>query len=466
MSATNLQAIAAALHKAGIIGDPTAILAQELELFEVEFAALECMLESELRSEDWAVLALTHALGQISPMLVDEYLGLGDTVSEAIVLRLLGEKLLHQDGADPAQADVGLMAFVKRLLTGTISNGVLSAPPALTRAPKLHASGASESPLCRLSELGNMALERGTIPQRRVHKARLVFLADPLLFIKIEDDRQQRHTVRHRLAPLQPQEVPPSLRTLDSSLSLPADQRMAACGIGTTVAGLSGQLVGIVPGSQWEVRRLVRRVGGQHQAQTATLVLAAFHAMPGELRWHTFLQHNGKMQTCSLVDATQLIDIQAHHPAWLLAAVHSELPLPASTTLRSDGAYEVPCYGQQIASMLGEGDRPCDTLLRARLDSWHAGLRIHSTPADGEAAHQAFYALLSRSDAALRRDFDATCVAVAASLSAYWGRDHRLPSADEAAVNLWPQVGLRAALCMRRLQSDLVIPYATEEQTT
>lgn len=466
MSASDLQAIAASLCKAGVTGDPTVILAQELELFEVEFAALECMQESELRSEDWAVLALTRALGQISPVLVDEYLGLGDTVSEAIVLRLLGEQLLQQDGAEPAQADVGLMAFVRRLMAGALSNGAASASPALTRARKLHASRASESPLCRLSHLGNMALERGVIPQRRVHKARLVFLAEPLLFIKVEDDRQQRHTVRHRLVPLPPQEVPQSLRTLDSSLCLPADQRMAACGIGTTVAGLSGQLVGIVPGSQWEVRRLGRRVGGQYQAQTATVVLAAFHAMPGELRWHTFLQHGGKMQTCPLIDATQLIDAQARHPAGLLAAVHSELPLPAGTPLRSDGAYEVSCDGQQMARMLGEGDLPCDTFLPARLDSWQAGLRIHSTPADGEAAHQAFYALLLRSDAALRRNFESTCVAVATSLTAYWGRDHGLPSSDEAAVNLWPQVGLRAALCMRRLQSDLVIPYATEEQTT
>ena len=86
-------------------------------------------------------------------------------------------------------------------------------------------------------------------------------------------------------------------------------------------------------------------------------------------------------------------------------------------------------------------------------------------PADGEAARQAFYAFLSRSDAALRRDFDATCAAVAASLATYWGCDHGLPSADEAAVTLWPQVTLRAALCMRRLQRDLVSPYATEEQT-
>ena len=120
-----------------------------------------------------------------------------------------------------------------------------------------------------------------------------------------------------------------------------------------------------------------------------------------------------------------------------------------------------------MASMLGEGDRPCDTLLQARLESWHAGLRVHATPADCDAAHQAFYALLSRSDAALRRHFEATCATVAGSLTAYWGHDdYDLPSADEAAVNLWPQVWLRAALCMRRLERDLVSPYADEVNPT
>lgn len=466
MSAPDLQAIAASLYQAGVTSHPTAILARELDLFEVEFAALECMQESELRSADWAVLALARALGRISPVLVDEYLGLGDTVSEAIIHRLLGDQLLQQESAEPAQASEGLLSFAKHLLKSRLFGGAAPVPPtAPTQARKLRVSRASDSSLCRLSDLGHMALERGAIPQRRVHKARLVFLAEPLLFIRVEDDRQQRHTARHRQPSLPPQEVPPSLRTLDSSLSLPADERMAACGIGTGVVGLSGQLVRIVPGSQWEVRRLSRRVDGQHQPQTATLVLAALYTTPGELRWSAFLRHGGQAHACPQINAAQLIDDRARHPAGLLAAALSELPLPADTPLRGDGAYEVSCDIEQMIHMLGDVDRPSDTLLRAWLDPWHAGLRVHAMPADGEAARQAFYAFLSRSDAALRRDFDTTCAAVAASLADYWGSDHVLPSADEAAENLWPQVGLRAALCMRRLQRDLVSPYAAEEQT-
>lgn len=465
MNTPNLHKIAASLHHVGISGIPTAILAREVPLYEVEFEALECVQESKLRSADWAVLALARAMVRISPALVDEYLGLGATVSEAIVHRLLDDQLLQQDDAAPVQAGAGLLAFAKHLLPFSLPGSAASeSSSAPTRARKLHPSRASDSPICRLSDHGTVALERGAIQLRRVHTARLVFLAEPLMFINVEDDKQQRHTARHRPSPLQPGDLPMSLRTLDDSLSLPDEQRMAACGIGATVPGLSGQFVRIVPGSQWEVRHVTRRIDGKHQPQTAALVLAAFHSTSDELRWHTFLLRGAQRQACPQINAAQFIDAQALHPVGLLAAVHSDLPLPAGTPLRSDGAYELPCDSEQMISMIGGGDRPCDVLLQARLGPWHAGLRIHAVPADREAARQAFYAFLSRSDAALRRNFDATCAEVATRLAGYWGSDHGLPSANEAAMNLWPQVGLRAALCMRRLHCDLVSPYAAEEQ--
>ncbi|CAM2161400.1 conserved hypothetical protein [Paraburkholderia sacchari] len=475
MNEAHLLEIAASLYDAGINGIPTAILAREVPLYEVEFEALECVQESKLRSADWAVLALARAMGRISPVLVDEYLGLGATVSEAIVHRLLGDQLLQQelelDNATSVKANAGLLALTRHLLTFSLFGRVAAKPSVAlestsepTGARKLHPSRASDSPTCRLSELGNIALERGAIPQRRVHKARLVFLAEPLMFINVVDDKHQRHTARHRLAPLPPGGLPLSLRTLDDSLSLPAEQRMAACGIGANVPGLSGELVRIVPGSQWEVRHVTRRVDGKHQTQTAALVLAALHSTSDELRWHTFLQHGARTQACPRINAASLIDAQVLHPAGLLAAVGSDLPLPAGTPLRGDGAYELHCDSEQMISMIGGADRPCDSLLPALLGPWHAGLRIHAVPVDREAARQAFYAFLERSDAALRRNFDATCAEVAARLADYWRSHHGLPSADEAAMTLWPKVGLRAALCMRRLQRDLVSPYAPEEQ--
>lgn len=466
MSALDLHAIAASLHHAGAPGVPTAILAREVPLYEVEFAALECAEERKLRSADWAALALARALGRISPALVDEYLGLGDTVSEAVVHRLLGDQLLQQGQAEPAQADEGMLPFLRHFLMSRPLAGAAPtpAPPAPTQARKLHPSHASDSPLCQLSDLGNTALERGAFPQRRERPARLVFLAEPLLFIKVEDEKQQRNTQYQRRVPLPPEEVPPSLRALDSTLSLPADERMAACGIGASVSGLSGQLVRIVPGSQWEVRKVSRRVNEKQQQQTAALVLAAFHSTSDGLVWRTFLRHGTQTQACQQIDAAGLIDAQAQHPAGLLAAVSSALPLPAATRLRGDGAYELSCGSEHMINLIGGSDRPCDVLLPAQLDQWQAGLRIHAVPADSEAARQAFYAFLLRSNAALRRNFDSTCVEVAARLADYWDCNHELPSADEAAMNLWPQVELRAALCMRRLQRDLVFPYAAQEE--
>ncbi|MDN7726657.1 hypothetical protein [Burkholderia gladioli] len=467
MNAIHLHKIAASLYDAGINGIPTAILAREVPLYEVEFEALECVQESKLRPADWAVLALARAMGRISPVLVDEYLGLGATVSEVIVHRLLADQLLQLDNDAPAQVDTGLLALTRHLLTfGRVASkpsDASTSTSAPTAARKLHRSWASDSPMCRLSDLGTIALERGAIPQRRVHKARLVFLAEPLMFVNVVDDKQQRHTARHRLAPLPPGGLPLSLRTLDDSLSLPAEQRMAVCGIGASVPGLGGEFVRIVPGSQWEVRHVARRVDGKQQTQSAALVLAALHSTSDELRWRTFLQLGTRTQACSQINAVSLIDAQVQHPAGLLAAVRSDLPLPADTPMRNDGAYELPCDSEQMISMIGGADRPCDSLLPALLGPWHAGLRIHAVPVDRQAARQAFYAFLSRSDAALRRNFDATCAEVAARLADYWGSDHGLPSADEVAINLWPQVGLRAALCMRRLQRDLVSPYAPED---
>jgi len=466
MSALDFHAIEASLHDAGAPGVPTAILAREVPLYEVEFAALECAEERKLRSADWATLALARALGRISPALVDEYLGLGDTVSEAAVHRLLGDQLLQHFQAEPAQADESMLPVPRHFLMSMPLAGDASTPvpPAPTQARKLHTSQASDSPLCQLSDLGNTALERGAFPQRRERPARLVFLAEPLLFIKVEDEKQQRNTQYQRRLPLPPEEVPPSLRALDSTLSLPADERMTACGIGASVSGLRGQLVRIVPGSQWEVRKVSRPGNEKQQQKTASLVLAAFHSTSGGLVWRTFLRHGTQTRACQQIDAAGLIDAQAQYSAGLLAAVSSALPLSAATRLRGDGAYELPSGGEHIANLIGGSDRPCDVLLPVQLDQWQAVLRIHAVPSDSEAARKAFYAFLLRSNAALRRNFDSTCVEVAARLADYWDCNHELPSADEAAINLWPQVELRAALCMRRLQRDLVFPYAAQEE--
>lgn len=467
MSAFNFHAIAATLSRAGSPGHPTAILAQELQLYEVEFAALEFTEESKLRAADWAVLALAQSLEEVSPRLVDEYLGLGEVVSEAIVRRLLGDNLLQQHAIPPVKSEGGMQEFFRQFMASRsffshVTTATQEPVKQQTQARKLHDSPAPTTPLCQLSPTGGEALLRGTMLQQRTRKARLLFLAEPLLFISVEDEKQQRNTAFKRQRPLPPEDVPKSLRSIDNILSLPASQRLEACGIAASLPGLRGQLQQITPGSQWEVRKATHRAGGKLQPLTVKLVLAAFPSST-ELYWRSFLQQGIRMQDCPQLDASKLIEADFVHPGRLLAAINSHLPPPGSTRLRNDGAYELACEAQMLINLSGKSDRPADGWMQSMHEHWHAGLRIHPTPFDNNAAHQAFFAFLQRSDAALRKDFDATCAAMSDHLTGYWSWQQNLPSADEAAIHLWSQPELRAALCMRRLQRDLVTPYAEQE---
>ncbi len=465
MSNLNLHAIAASLYAAGAPGDPTALLAQDVTLYEVEFAALEYAEDSKLRSADWAVLALARVLGHVSPALADEYLGLGDIVSEAIVHRLVEEHLLQHGDITQQKADGGIMSFFQQFLKSTprILAPLEGAP---TQAQKLYTSSAPTTPLCWLTDIGTAALNSGRVPLRRERTARLVFLAEPLMFIKVEDEKQQRNTQFHRPPILPPQEVPASLRALDTVISLPPEERMAACGIAATVPGLSGQLLRIVPGSQWEVRKVCRPVGRRLGPQAAALVMAAFHSTADGLTWRTFLWQDRTQSPCRDIDIPGLIDAQTHHPTKMVAAILASHPSnqPMTARLRNDGAYELPCSSEDIPNLIGNHDRPCDVLMLSQVDRWQAGLRIHAVPADRDAARKAFYAFLRRSNAALQSNFDLTCDDVASSLAKYWNGDFDLPSADEAAADLWSDAQLRAALCMRRLHRDLVLPYLTEAE--
>jgi hypothetical protein len=480
MNSSELKTVAAELAEAGAPGLPTIVLIQELPLFEVEFAALEFAEEASLPASDWAVLALTKALGEATPADIDGYLGLGEAVSEGLQRRLLDDALLEERGAGaepsvPPAADTGLGAFFRRLLGGRATP--IEAPKprirAITNARKLCDSRASATPVCVLSPRGMQALERGAVAQRRVRPARLLFLAEPLLYLGTVDEKRHRYTQHRRPRPLEPEQVPEPLRLLDTTLSLPAEERVSACGIDSGVRGFAGQLVGIVPGAQWEVRPLVlgqrgrrndgRQGGADHQ--TALLILAAFMSSDdGGVRWRAYVQQQGQVQDCPHIDATRFLDAPMRSVASLLSTIEAEgLDLPSPTALRGDGAFELRCNETILSRLLGEADRPDDTFLPAVAPSWWVGLRAHAQPIDASAARSAFYEFLGRRDAELRRDFDATCSAVAAGLLEYWDADHSLPSADDAAQHLWIRPELRAALCMRRLRADLVEPYIATE---
>jgi hypothetical protein len=472
VNAPELKTIAGELAGAGAPGLPTVVLAREVPLFEVEFAALEFAEEVKLPSSDWAALALARALGEITPADVDAYLGLGEAVSEGLVRRLLEEALL-EEGTEASKAspqhveESGLSGFFRRLF-GAKTTPTIEARPApvraITTARKLRDSRASTSPMCRLSTAGMQALERGAVTQRRVRAARLLFLAEPLLYLGVVDEKRHRHTQHRRPIPLEPERVPEPLRVLDATLGLPPNERVGACGIEGSIRGFSGQFVGVVPGAQWEVRRLERRAGKGREQQMALLVVAAFPSSDeGGVRWRAYLRQQEQTQDCPHLDAARLLDPDLRSLPRLLSAIKADSSPPMPESLRVDGAFELRCDAGHLPGLLGEADQPEDTYLPALAINWWVGLRAHAMPSNIDAGRAAFYEFLRRRDSDLRRNFDATCGDVAASLTAYWGENPGLPSADDAANNLWARAELRAALCMRRRHADLVAPYERTE---
>lgn len=472
MKAPELKTIASSLEDAGAPGLPTVVLTREVPLFEVEFAALEFAEEAKLPTSDWAALALARALGELSPADVDAYLGLGEAVSEGLVRRLLDEGLIEERAEQNVQAakpaeDSGIGGFFRRLFGGSKAPPVEAvAPPsrAQTAARKLRESRASSTPVCRLRTGGAQALERGAVAQRRVRPARLLFLAEPLLFLGVVDEKRQRHTQHRRPSPLEPERVPGAFQVLDATLGLPPGERLEACGIEASIRGFSGQFVGIVPGAQWEVRQMERRSNKGREAQMALLILAAFPSSDADgLIWRAYLRQQDQTQDCPHVDAARFLHEHLRSLTSLLDTIEGDGPLPTQAGLRGDGAFDLRCDVTLLPTLLGEADRPDDTFLPALAPGWWVGLRAHASPTDIHAARAAFYDFLRRRDANLRRDFDGTCAEVAANLISYWSENPGLPSADEAAINLWARAELRAALCMRRRHRDLVAPYEAME---
>lgn len=470
MNPPELKLIAGALGDAGAPGLPTVLLMREAPVYEVEFAALEFAEEAKLSSCDWAALALARALGEISPAEVDAYLGLGEAVSEGIVRRLLAEALLEEPSgarrSDAASPDGGVPGFWRRFFTAAPSPAEPVAPsaPQRTEGRKLRESHASSTPVCRLSAGGAGALELGAVARRRVRPARLLFLADPLLFLGIVDEKRHRHTQHRRPRPLEPDRVPPNLRTLDATFALPASERLQACGIETGIRGLSGQFVGVVPGAQWEVRKAERSGPTGREQQSARIMLAGYPSSETEsLHWYAYLRWAEQTQGYPHVDACRFLGEDLPSLSRFLATLQAGVPLPMQKALRSDGAFELRCDGSLLSDLLGGADRPDDTYLPAHMPGWEVGLRTHPVPLSIEASHDAFYELLRRRDASLRKDFDGACSDVKSELISYWGENPGLPSVEEAAVRLWSKPELRAALCMRRRHLDLVAPYETTE---
>lgn len=472
MNSSAFKTVATDIVHAGAPALPTMVLARELPLYEVEVAGLEFAEEESLPAADWAVLALARALGEIGPADIDAYLGVGDAVAAALQSRLLDEALLQEQDSgaaatEPAPSRTGVIAFFRRLF-GAEKPGV-ETPRArtATAARKLAESTALATPICVLSPDGSQALDRGVVARRRTRSARLLFAAEPLLFLEIIDEKRHRFSQHRRPRPLGPGEAPMALRTLDVTLGLPAEARLAACGVGAALPGFQGRLVGITPGTQWEIRPHVSGRGDRRglDTRTALLILGGFPSPGGsELAWSAFVRVQDRVQDVSHLDATSLIDASLRAIARLPQSIDvAKLGISLPTSIRTDGALDLCCDAISLPRYLGDADRPEDAYLSTDTKGWWVGLRAHARPVDSAAARAAFFELLSRHDSQLRRQFDATCTSVAASLHGYWGEVSELPSVDEVARILWERPDLRAALCMRRMARDLVEPYLPRE---
>lgn len=469
MSEPNLTDVMNLLKRAGSAVSPTAILVREIPIYEIEFSELEFTEETKLPLSDWAVLALARALGQMSPNDVDAYLGLGETVSEGLVHRLLGSGLLDAPGNEKAaQNPMGL-----GWLTRWVTESDVPANRKSTHAHKLHESCAAATPECHLSLAGSRALELGVVVLHRVRSARLLFIADPLLFIGIADEKKQTYATHQRTRPLEPGNVPKSFHMLDTVFALPPGERFTTCGIEANIPGIPGHLVGIIPGSQWEVRPSVLRVQRQSEVaskpeivqRTALLALAAQpSSREKRLDWQVYLrQPDGKRHLEWAPEVNRIFHDDLGSMSAFLGTLEPGDIRPTQKDLRDDGAFDLRCDTDALLLLMGETAEPADTSLPVTMGDWHGWLRIHAAPSNSEAGRGAFYAFLQRQNARLRQDFDCTCAEVADNLNAYWGLNLKLPSADEAANKLWEHVALRAALCKRRLHEDLVVPYESAE---
>lgn len=454
----------------------TVLLFRRVPSFEVEFAALEMEDELDLTAWDEAVLALAAARGAVTPHDVDTYLGLEEELSAAIVENLAAEELLAQAQAQaPAPAwggwaqnpYAGWIQQFGRLAGWGGSAG--TSPRRATQARLLKDSGAPDAPLHVLTEAGTAALARGRRTVRFRTQARLVLWGSPLRFIDVESERNRRHGRYHRDDPLRPEDVPPVFRTIDDVLALPPAERLQRIGIESSIPGLRGRLVGVSPdsrptligvepGKTWEVRRLPEHRDG-------LLVVAGFaSSMPEGLVFRTLIGSDRALRDDPYLPAQSLVDMAPVTSRGLCSALRARghaADLPAA-----HGSFPVRVPADAIGPLLGHGEVPTDTFVPVEglIPNWSAALRVRALPADRAAAERAFFTLLGRRRAALRVHLERACEETAAALRAFWTEPFEPPSLDAVLEELWRSRDLRSVLCERRLEADLVTPYASSRE--
>lgn len=410
---------------------PTVLHVLPVRAYEIDFEALEFVVDAGLPPVDRAVLELVRALRTASEDDLRAYLGLGGDLSSLIAARLVQEGVLqrHADAAAPV---------------------ALERVP--TRAHLIEVLGRTAAASLTLTQYGVEILDGRARHVSKKRPARLVFWEQPLHFVEVHGESTGRFSARRRPSALAPDSVPEAFWWIDDMLRESPEIRLASCGVAERLPGFEGVLVGCVPGAAWEVRCLEDR--------SYVMAVAGFLRDGETLVWQTWAGSERNLRECQRLQGLRLVpQVTARE---LIDAARAHWPVDARDPWAPDtGALNVRCNGTELIRRLGEAAHPQDSweILEVARDHFTV-VRLRGLPVDADAAYTALAAILARREPSMRRDLDGTIADTWAELARYWGvEDIAPPSRAWLLARLWNEPAMRGVLCGVRLREDLVTPY-------
>jgi hypothetical protein len=465
----DFERVAAAIVAAGSPA-PTVLHARRVPAYEVEFEALEIVLEQPLSATDRAALGLVAALGVATNLDVATYLGLGSTLSALLIQRLVTERLIapHQNkmypGLRPAysldaygyEEDIGGNAYeeIRRMMGEGSFHDERRGTEARPVEPRAGAHGLAPARFT-LTDVGRETLRTNVRRITKTRSACLIFWAEPLHFVQVLEKSRKKYAKTHEAKTLQADAVPPSLAVIDELLRKPIDERDRMIGLGKNVKNIDGELVRCVPGSQWIVR--------PSRAERCNLLVVA-GTVEWRFGWDTFTGTDDQLAPTPRLDPDE-IDLHELDMEFDLGVVLSALPGAelASAAMTPDGAVRATCTASTLIRLLGTRAHPTDawSVLPSASARWSSAVRVRAIPDSEPAAHLALLEILSRRSAAMSANLDSTVDAAWRDLCAYWDEPAFSPPEREWLFHaLWIRPALRGAVCRHRLHDDLVAAYA------
>lgn len=406
--------------------EPAVVHVRPWPAYAVDFAALEVESDEAISPIDRAILSLVRARGLGSTVDAARYLGLGVEVARLSLERLVDEGWVGRTSAD-------LSRFAR-----TRANVVDGAP---VQGPRT----------CELLPAGQEVLTAGKKTVRARRPARLIFWAAPLWYLWTSKEASGRYAAATRRdPPIEVEAVPPPLRTIEDALGLSPEARVAALGIEERVPGVPGRLVGVAPGSGWEVRHTDSHV-----------VLAAF-SYPGDpgLTWTVFAIFADRLIPCPEVPAGSVDSAGLTRPGRLAHLVRSSGAGVLDEQRSYTGAFRLLCDEDAVLDRAA-GAEPSEVRLPVPAEtSGSTAVRVRAVPATRAAADRALVAMVRRHRSEYRADARGTIDAVWKSLQEFW-EVSPTPPPDHGWVagELWRAHDMRRIICEARFAADLIVPY-------